>query len=390
MGSRSAQAIDAQGPTGESSVSTLRAVMERLRVFVTRIPKNLSSNRFWIVWGGALYVFSPRARVSLVPEGPRAASNWVRDARHYVRWTRFFRMTPFPPATVGLFLTELGMFGNMSRRLANGLSLVFAHRIGALIAPRKVIFHGNIFREGHHQLKEPTTFHLGEEPHRKKNPTCVLVHGELLGDRGLQDLGLHGAIDEAWASLTGLLLTPNQDTELAPHHLVIHVRGGDVFGPRKPRTYGQPPLSFYELVINAEPWSEVTIVHQDLLNPVITPLIELCTQRGITVRSHSGTILEDIQMLMSGHTLVAGRGTFIPAIAGLSRRCGRVYFFEDKCSLVPRRSGIEMVRVRDKDHGFADAVLANNWQNTPEQRELMLSYPASSLVMESPDPGTSH
>lgn len=360
----------------------MKSLSERVRIFVKRIPKNIASNRLWILWGGTIYLHSPRPRVALPPSQNRSATVWFDEARHYVRWGSYLRRSSFPASSSGIFFTELGMFGNMSRRLANGGSLALALSIGGLVAPRKIIFHGDIFREGIHRLGPSTKLYLGEEPSRVSNTLLVLVHGELLGDRNLE-AEHQPSVDAAWEALHGILLINDNENPPAGDHLVIHIRGGDVFGPRKPRAYGQPPLSFYQWVLNEKEWTAVTIVHQDLLNPVVEPLLALCSRLNIPATDQMGSIMEDIRALISGHTLVAGRGTFIPAIAGLSRVCSRVYFFEDKCNLVPRRSGIAMVRVIDRDKIFTSSLLSHNWANTPEQRALMLEYPVSSLVIES-------
>jgi len=117
---------------------------------------------------------------------------------------------------------------------------------------------------------------------------------------------------------------------------------------------------------------------------VLPGIRDLCAKLNIEVRNQSGTVLEDVGTLMRAESIVAGRGTFVPAVANLSRYCTTVFFFEDKCNLIPKRSGIRLVRVADLEKNYKVAILSNNWQNTPEQREMMTSYPLSSLVMEGP------
>ena len=85
---------------------------------------------------------------------------------------------------------------------------------------------------------------------------------------------------------------------------------------------------------------------------------------------------------MGAHTLVAGRGTFLPAIVGLSPHVKRVYFFEDKFSLQPPRNGFDIYRVVDGTGDYKKSVLAGNWENRADQRAMMTSYPVSHLVLE--------
>ena len=276
------------------------------------------------------------------------------------------------------------MFGNMTRRLANGLSLASLEGFGSIVIPKRAIFQGDVFRDGIHHAEDSPTVFLGVEPRASSNPVQLLLQVDLFKNRGIDHSGTTQVIDRAWEFLHNILRESPSSKKAIAKSLTVHLRGGDVFGPRKPRTYGQPPLSFYELVLNDEGWEEVTIVHQDSLNPVLPGLVKLCEQRGITPRVVSGSLAHDISVLLESSFLVAGRGTFVPAVAGLSRRCTKLFFFEDKCNLVPRRSGIDVVRVVDSVGTYRERVLSQNWENSLEQRKLMTTYPLSSLVMEGP------
>ena len=283
---------------------------------------------------------------------------------------------------VGIYVTELGMFGNMSRRIANSLAVADSLGLAAVIVPRPVIFHGGIFAENIHASLTGPSLYFGHAPGAAKNPIDVLLTHDLFSDFGLEK-SAPNSVDRAWdMARRSLAVTPASTTDQTPH-LTIHVRGGDVFGPRKPKAYGQPPLAFYELILNANRWAGVTVVHQDLLNPVIPGIFALCETLGVDAVSQSGTIQEDLTVLLGATHLVAGRGTFAPAVAGLAKDCHEVFYFEDKCTMVPPRSDVHFVRVVDRDKGFTSAVLSRNWQNTAEQRALMLDYPASSLEIHS-------
>jgi hypothetical protein len=56
---------------------------------------------------------------------------------------------------------------------------------------------------------------------------------------------------------------------------------------------------------------------------VVRALVALCEARDLPHTLQSGELKEDIQTLMGAHTLVAGRGTFIPAVVGLSPQIKR-------------------------------------------------------------------
>lgn len=359
-------------------------VLTKLKTILQRAPKNARSNRWWIVWGGKVYFRSNNLDIQVSETWPVHVRNWVASVTRYALLTERLRNSPLAPEKSAIFLTELGMFGNMSRRLANGLSLGSSIDSGSVIVPKEVIFHEGIFRQGTHEISGIRTLWLGSAPSRKTNDVAAMFVGDMFSSQGWDTSSDNNHVDEAWRTLNDILMGDAERTPLGPETLAIHLRGGDVFGPRKPRAYGQPPLSYYELVLRSAPWKEVVLVHQDESNPVLPGIRDLCRELNIEVRNQSGTALEDIRTLLRAESIVAGRGTFVPAVANLSRYCTTVFFFEDKCNLIPKRSGIRLVRVADLEKNYKVAILSNNWQNTPGQREMMTSYPLSSLVMEGP------
>ena len=354
----------------------------KLRTLVRRAPKNARSNRWWILWGGKLYFRSRDVEVSIPEAAPPGIQNWVVRARKYVSLRESWKGSPIFPQSSALLLTELGMFGNMSRRLGSALSIGSAIGCGAVAVPQEVIFHREIFCEGVHGTGFAGKFWFGVAPDKRNNSIKALLVGDTFSASGLDAASIHEDIDQAWTTLHGLLSQGQGKQRVESKALAIHLRGGDVFGSRKPKAYGQPPLAFYEFVLRQSNWRSVVIVHQDHSNPVLPEIQELCRKLNLEFKLQSGPVVEDIAALLKAETIVAGRGTFIPAVANLSRHCRRVFYFEDKCNLVPRRTGIELIRVSDQEKTYKEAILSNNWQNTPEQRDLMVSYPMSSLVIE--------
>ena len=116
--------------------------------------------------------------------------------------------------------------------------------------------------------------------------------------------------------------------------------------------------------------------------PVLEPLIEECIRRSIRVETQSGTLKEDLELLLMATTIAAGRGSFIPQIVGLSKCIKNVYFFENGFGLAAPKPRIRITRVTDTDGRYLSGVLSNNWRNTQEQRQLMVSYPAESLRLD--------
>jgi hypothetical protein len=109
-------------------------------------------------------------------------------------------------------------------------------------------------------------------------------------------------------------------------HLVIHLRGGDVFAlDSPPKKYGQPPIGFYELAIGIENPARVTIVSEDELNPTLKGILDFCGRRATEVEVQTASFDEDLQTLLSAQVICSSRGTFIEQVAGLSHHLKKIY-----------------------------------------------------------------
>lgn len=163
---------------------------------------------------------------------------------------------------------------------------------------------------------------------------------------------------------------------LPAEHLVIHLRGGDAFGPHAHNEYGQPPIAFYDLVLNDQSWSQITIVSEDDVNPALAHILGAAKEAGIPCSWQSASLQEDKEYLLSATTLVSSRGTFIPAITAFSDNVSTVYVFgsEDRF-----RADINIRRVVDVAGTYWDSTCVYNWTDQPWQRELMINYSVDHL-----------
>ena len=353
----------------------------QLKLRLKRLPKNLRSNRWWIVWNRQLFIAAPSNRgLSDQGSGSPVPEGLLDGLTHYVAW--HLLLTPgrhVRASRHALFIPELGMFGNMTKRLASALAVADILGCGNVVVPSSAEFFGGIYRRGVHERSGRALLWMCSTEGPRGSSVKVLHKREFLGGPAL-DVDRHGSESEhAWRDLVALLVRKPTGVALPPSHLVIHLRGGDVFGPRKPASYGQPPLAFYETLLKHEAWTGVTVVHQDDKNPVLAPLLGACESRGIQVTTYSGEIQDDINQLLRASTLVAGRGTFMSAIVGLSRTVQRVFYFHDKFALHPPVAGVDIIRISDEQGAYVRDVLSNNWENSDYQRDLMLTYPESNL-----------
>ena len=190
---------------------------------------------------------------------------------------------------------------------------------------------------------------------------------------------------------------PCSNSDRFEDELTVHIRSGDIFCSDKPvdSWYRQPPLAFYTLVINRlianGTITRVCLVFEDRGNPCVDALVEFLTEKRIAFRCKSGTLAEDLSALIDAHHLVFGYGTFGYAVCRLSIRIKTVHYFAPELGgrygLIP---GIDQVfSVYDRADGYikayefdGDTIGPGEWRNTPEQRELMCTYPREALEIE--------
>ena len=120
------------------------------------------------------------------------------------------------------------------------------------------------------------------------------------------------------------------DLRVRRDDLVLHFRAGDIFRQTRPPHpgYGQPPLSYYLAAVEREQPARVWLVFEDRSNPCIDAAEAALRKRGVEVLLQSGTLEEDLRLLLSASRLVAGRGSFAHMVAHLSERLRKAYFFE--------------------------------------------------------------
>jgi hypothetical protein len=349
-----------------------------LKIALIRLPLNLRSNRWFVILGRTLYFLSRRESRSYAREVTRhSLASGSSDFRVYRRLLSLGRSNQATDrGNDAILLPNLGRFGNAVREVVCALSVARSLEIGNVYLAGDNVFAStsDIPSPGIHATPAGPKLWIDSTA-----PTSPPFSRLIRWSR--RDYGLDGEDRQVeWASLRSALRVNGeaQDSGI----ITIHLRGGDVFGTRDVRNYGQPPLSYYEKVLDHSEATKVLIVYQDELNPVFHGLVRMCQERSLVCTTQSSSLRQDIATLMGARTLVAGRGTFLPAIVGLSPHIERVYFFEDKFSLQPPRHGFDMYRVFDATGDYRKTVLTGNWENRPDQRALMTSYPVSQLVLE--------
>ena len=96
-----------------------------------------------------------------------------------------------------------------------------------------------------------------------------------------------------------------------PNDLSIHIRSGDIFTiPKVTVFYAQPPLCFYEKILQNYKFNKIYIIAQDNSNIVIDKLLNI--YKNIEFKRHS--IKFDISHLIYAYNLVASVSSFFISI----------------------------------------------------------------------------
>ena len=278
-----------------------------------------------------------------------------------------------------IFIPHLGRFGNALKEIVLAIGVAERSGVGNVFFAGDNVFatHSDLPHPGIHETGHGVKVWIDTPVSRKHDRFETLITWSRM------KVSISGKVaDQAWESARKSLGLDSSETPFDSETLVVHLRGGDVFSERNVSNYGQPPLAFYLAVLRHRKWKSVVIVHQDLKNPVLEGLVAACEARNISYTTFSGALSEDLPVLLKAQNLVAGRGTFVPAVAGLSQHVKTVYFFEDKFVMFPPRSGLTIVRIVDTKGDYRASVLQGQWRNSPEQLEMMLNYPEKNLGID--------
>ena len=341
-----------------------------------RFKRNLTHNRWYIIFGWRLYVRSRLPEhLQAFPSGEFDSTN----GRLYSRVGAFLHRAPLKLEDVAVSFPHLGMFGNamasllppLARSINLGIGHVIVHGETVLSDPKV------LGKRGRLPLREGPDLWLNHQPSVEANPIKVVVWDKSLVGR--VPVSIH---EQTWETLSELLVPPNLGPCFERDTLVIHLRGGDAYGgSRLLLNHGQPPLAYYTKIIRSRAWREVVIVHQGLAMPTLNPIKEFCASINLPYRTQNLSLRDDLMTLLRARALVAGRGSFLPQVVGLSRCVREVFTYESGFGLALDRSLIRIHQVTDSSDDFRKAVLSNNWENSPSQRQLVVDYPEDTLTL---------
>jgi hypothetical protein len=277
-----------------------------------------------------------------------------------------------------------GRFGNQLLQVINAIVLARRWDVSEVLAPGNFVIEHlrDIDRQSGVTLRsDPRNVTWGPKRYRRlvphwKSQTHLAYNTFFAQEPGELEQPIGGEeLDPVLEMVRSSWSSPSPEP-LETSHLVIHLRSGDVFNEDPNPLYGQPPLAYYSVILDDRAWQKVTLVREDDTHPLEPRINQMVRQQGIPIDYCSGTLESDRQFLRSATSLVASRGTFIPAVASLSKHLQCLYVFG---SVTGIHSSVQIVQVEDRSGEFMERVCAENWANSSEQLDLMHSYPESHL-----------
>ena len=108
--------------------------------------------------------------------------------------------------------------------------------------------------------------------------------------------------------------------------LYIYIRGGDIFRilNKSVQHYTQPPLCFYKRILNEFNFRKVTIISEDILNPVISVL----QKEYSYIKYNKNNIKLDISYLVNSYNIVSATSSFILSIFKLNQNLKFVWEYD--------------------------------------------------------------
>ena len=162
-----------------------------------------------------------------------------------------------------------------------------------------------------------------------------------------------------------------QITDLVPKPLFdigIHIRSGDAFRVGTNQHYCQPPLYFYNEILEKNMDKSIVVVYECAKNPVVNKLLTHY-QHKKNIYFYSSDICDDISTLASCKTLAVSNGTFWLAP-----------FFESnsiESLIIPDYLLQNIWYSIDVNHeviSMPDYQLHKKWSSSLEQCKRMLEY----------------
>lgn len=157
---------------------------------------------------------------------------------------------------------------------------------------------------------------------------------------------------------------PNYD--IAPEDLYIHIRSGDIFVNLISPNYAQPPLCFYQKIINENNFKKIYLLSNGHENPVLDALLKIYPKIKYIHDSLEG----DISLIVNAYNFIMSISTFSWTLILFNNNLKNLYVYEINYShLYIANCMIHNMKASIKYKN----IMAHKWKNSKEQLDLMIN-----------------
>jgi hypothetical protein len=336
----------------------------------------LSRGDVFLIINGALYLRSLRATELVSRNLAERFQAPGQRGELFLRVDRFLLgQATLVDCPHSLLISGLGRFGNSIQQLLNSTSLALFLEVDTIFFHPAPVLPVRGLRAGGPLRFTPSNLLPGW---KRKTPASVWRSDFF--DNRFRGIGFPPeTISALRPSLAGAMSHLDVENQGRSSALTIHVRSGDIYGVNPHPNYGQPPVTFYRQVLQSREWDSVVIVAEDDLSPALHLIAQQCKTLNISVRVVGAELDEAMREIVAARNLVASRGTFVPALVFLFPKPRTIFHFGNDLDLLSPDENLTVVTYEDVGGLYRREILDGNWKNSPEQRALMVDYPARSV-----------
>ena len=156
-----------------------------------------------------------------------------------------------------------------------------------------------------------------------------------------------------------------------PNDLYINIRSGDVFINIINRMYSQPPLCFYQKIINENKYGNIFILSNGHENPVVDRLLYLYPK----IKYIHGTVLYDISVLVNIYNLVMPISTFPMVLIFLNNNLKNLYIYPLIKYILKKDINFTVHKMKPSQKYMK--LMAKKWKKSKVQLDLMINEKCS-------------
>ena len=165
-----------------------------------------------------------------------------------------------------------------------------------------------------------------------------------------------------------------------PNDLYINIRSGDIFLNVIHILYSQPPLCFYQKIINENKYENIYIVANGHENPVVDQLLKLYPN----IKYIHGSIVDDIKVIINAYNFVMSISTFPMTLIWLNNYLKNLYIYDMMDfnyfeSIYDNFKYVNYTIYKMIPSKNYYQIMFKKWNKTKEQLDLMLKENCSNL-----------